>query len=104
MRKGNWKRLVASTSIIAMVAANMSSDLSAMRFVYADDAGTSGEVSEASAEETPVVTESEPEEAPAEVAPTEEAPVEETPAGEVPAEAEALAAASAGRRYSLGLG
>ena len=79
MRKGNWKRLIASTSIIAMVTANMSSDLSAMRFVYADDATeNSGEVSEAPAEpeaETPVVTESEPEEAPAEVAPTEEAPV-----------------------------
>ena len=51
MRKENWKRLIASTSIIAMVTANMSSDLSAMRFVYADEAAVAEETSAEQTEE-----------------------------------------------------
>ena len=113
-----------------MVTANMSSDLSAMRFVYADDTETSGEVSEAPAEpeaETPVVTESEPvqeetsvtetpvEETPAEVAPAEETTAEEataevTPAAEpaaekVPAQEDTAAQTSAVKAvYTAGEG
>ena len=51
MRKGYWKRLIAGTSIIVMVTANMSSDFSAMKFVYADDTEAGEEVSEESADD-----------------------------------------------------